>query len=278
MFHRKDRGYVTYYRVITMKKNLRVILSYGEGLAFPILWLISVSPWALHSSDTVIRGVFWGLIVVLLAAEGDVFRRILGGGAPALTLPAALLTLWCGQLSRAFSGREALAAGGGFLLVRVVELALVYRRNPEERNQQAKLLGKGILLDVLFLVCYGWGSLKGEEIKLGIVPVVLICLGLLLMIWEARQESRPSKQEREPENLWEALLCFEAPDLFRNHGPSWSIELILVLDLLLAFRVIPLQAMSVSTSFGASAAAGILLMLVMGALILFWSGRPGAKS
>lgn len=261
-----------------MKKDLRVILSYGEGLAFPILWLLSGSPWALHSSDAVIRGVFWGLVVVLLAAEGDVFRRILGGGAPALTLPAALLALWCGQFSRAFSGWEALAAGGGFLLVRVVELALVYRQSPEERNGQAKLLGKGILLDVLFLVCYSWGSLRGEEIRLGIVPVVLICLGLLLVIWEAGQKSRPAKQGREPENLWEALLCFEAPGLFRSHGSHWGIELILVLDLLLAFRVSHLRTLPVSVSFEVSAAAGILLMLVMGALILLWAGRPDAKS
>lgn len=51
-----------------------------------------------------------------------------------------------------------------------------------------------------------------------------------------------------------------------------------MLDLLLAFRVSPLQTLSVSTSFGVSAAVSILLMLVMGALILFWTGIPGAKS
>lgn len=186
------------------RAGLLAVFTGAEVLAFPLLWT------ALSGvSSPAPPPALWGTGAVLLVLEcAYLVLLVKGRGAP-LASPVALLVLvsLAGD-GAALTAVQAAALWGIAAAIRAGELLWCQRIKAAGAD-----LWNSLLLDTGFLLYYLW-HITGSRL-----PLAAGVGGLAIAVLVADKLLR--QPEREPENLWECFLFWEAPSLFSSSsGPG----------------------------------------------------------
>lgn len=184
--------------------GLLAVFTGAEVLAFPLLWTVFSSV-----SSPAPLPALWGTgarpAPVGVRLSDSAGER--AGNAPASPVALLVLVSLVGD-GAALSAVQAAAVWGIVTAIRAGELLWCQRIKAAGAD-----LWNGLLLDTGFLLYYLW-YITGRRLPLaagvgGLAIVVLVADKLL------------RQPEREPENLWECFLFWEAPSLFSSSsGPG----------------------------------------------------------
>ncbi len=237
--------------------GLLAVFTGAEVLAFPLLWTVFSSV-----SSPAPLPALWGTGAVLLLLECAYLILLVRGRGTPLASPVALLVLvsLVGD-GAALSAVQAAAVWGIVTAIRAGELLWCQRIKAAGAD-----LWNGLLLDTGFLLYYLW-YITGRRLPLaagvgGLAIVVLVADKLL------------RQPEREPENLWECFLFWEAPSLFSSSsGPG--VMTFLLLDAVVVLPVFLTEELADCPELMALLA---LALTCFAAWIRFRSGRSASQS